>query len=569
MAETLLSPGVLARENDNTFITQQPVQAGAAIVGPTAKGRVGIPTIVTSYSDYVNKFGDIVQSGSNAYSYFTSITAYNYFQQGGNTLLVTRVVSGSYTPASSSLIANSNTSASFILETISEGTVNNSSGSEGAAGDLQNGTAENLRWEIVAPNTGSGTFTLLVRRGDDVTNSKTILESWSDISLDPNSSNYISKIIGDMKETIATDGSTYYVALSGSYSNASRYVRVKEVLTPTYNYFDNNGTAKSAFTGSIPTAASGTFNGATGTDFNNVVANFYHNINATNTQGLVAGNYTVALNLLANKDEYKFNVIAMPGLYKADYSAPLTSLINNTINRGDSISIIDLVKYNQSLVSVTTQAASIDSSYGASYWPWVLTFDPATGKQVWVPASTMVPGVFAFNDTNAEAWFAPAGINRGGLSTVIRAERKLTSGEKDTLYQNKVNPIATLSNVGIVIMGQRTLQKRASALDRVNVRRLLIELKSYISQVGDTLVFEQNTAATRNNFLAQVNPYLESVQQRQGLYAFKVIMDDSNNTSDVIDRNQLIGQIYIQPTRTAEFIYLDFNLTATGTVFPA
>ena len=228
-----------------------------------------------------------------------------------------------------------------------------------------------------------------------------------------------------------------------------------------------------------------------------------------------------------------------------------------------------MVKYGQTISATTGQATSIDSSYAATYWPWVQTIDPDLGDQVWVPASTMIPGVYAFNDNSTEAWFAPAGLNRGGLSTVVRAERKLTNGNRDTLYQANVNPIATFPNTGVVVFGQKTLQKRASALDRVNVRRLLIELKSYISQVADNLVFEQNTIATRNNFLSQVNPYLESVQQRQGLYAFKVVMDDTNNTPDVIDRNQLVGQIYVQPTRTAEFIYLDFNILPTGATFPA
>ena len=176
--------------------------------------------------------------------------------------------------------------------------------------------------------------------------------------------------------------------------------------------------------------------------------------------------------------------------------------------------------------------------------------------------------VYAFNDNSTEAWFAPAGFNRGGLSTVVRAERKLTQGDRDTLYQGNVNPIATFPNQGVVVFGQKTLQKKASALDRVNVRRLLITVKDYISQIADNLVFEQNTIATRNSFLSQVNPYLTSVQQRQGLYAFKVVMDDSNNTADVIDRNELVGQIYLQPTKTAEFIYLDFNLTPTGATFP-
>ena len=150
-----------------------------------------------------------------------------------------------------------------------------------------------------------------------------------------------------------------------------------------------------------------------------------------------------------------------------------------------------------------------------------------------------------------------------------RVERKLTNTNRDTLYTAKVNPIASFPGQGIVVFGQKTLQTKASALDRVNVRRLLITLKNYISQIADTLVFEQNTAATRNTFLSQVNPYLESVQQRQGLYAFKVVMDNSNNTPDVIDRNELIGAVYLQPTKTAEFIYLDFNILPTGATFPA
>ena len=145
---------------------------------------------------------------------------------------------------------------------------------------------------------------------------------------------------------------------------------------------------------------------------------------------------------------------------------------------------------------------------------------------------------------------------------------KLSQNDRDNLYSKKVNPIATLNNIPVVY-GQKTLQTEASALDRVNVRRLLVALKSYISQVANNLLFEQNTAATRNTFLSRVNPYLADVQARQGLYAFRVVMDETNNTADVIDRNQLIGQIYVQPTKTAEFIYLDFNVTPTGATFPA
>jgi phage tail sheath protein FI len=276
------------------------------------------------------------------------------------------------------------------------------------------------------------------------------------------------------------------------------------------------------------------------------------------------------INLLANQDDYRFNVLITPGLFASEASlgtSQVNTIINNTQNRGDNIFIADLVPYSSSITAVTAQANAKNTSYAASYWPWVQTVDPSSGQLVWVPASTMIAGVYAFNDNVSEPWFAPAGINRGGLSTVVRAEKKLTQANRDTLYSNKVNPIATFPGTGTVVYGQKTLQTKASALDRVNVRRLLISLKSYISQVANNLVFEQNTIATRNQFLSQVNPYLESVQQRQGLFAFRVVMDSSNNTPDVIDRNQLVGQIYLQPTKTAEFVYLNFNILPTGVSF--
>ena len=231
------------------------------------------------------------------------------------------------------------------------------------------------------------------------------------------------------------------------------------------------------------------------------------------------------------------------------------------------MAIVDLANYGSTIASVSSEANTLDSSYAAAYWPWVQVSAPGIGKLVWVPASTIMPGVYAYNDRIAAEWFAPAGFTRGGLSGVIQAERKLSPSDRDNLYINKVNPIATFPGQGIVAFGQKTLQTKASALDRVNVRRLLIALKRYIGQVADNLVFEQNTAVTRNKFLNQTNPYLESVQQRQGLYSYKVVMDESNNTAETIDRNQLYGAIYIQPTKTAEFIILDFNITPTGASF--
>ncbi len=571
MAETLISPGVLARENDQSQVTSGPVQAGAALVGPTVKGRVEIPTLVTSYSEYQATFGDTFTSGSDEYSFLTSISAYNYFQNGGSTLLVTRVASGSFSPASSSFVSSSAPIASgsaFTLETLGEGEIMNSAGATGSGGTLVSGSADNLRWEIQSPNTSSGTFSLIIRRGNDTTNSKSVLEAFSNLSLDPKASNYIARVIGDQIQNLRGPGSADpYLQTSGSYPNSSRYVRVSSVGLKTPDYLDNNGSPKAEYVDFIPVAQSGAFGAAEGSILTGN-GKYYENIDGTDTQGLVGANYTDAFNLLANKDDFRFNVISAPGLYHADYTSTLNTLVSNIESRGDAIVVMDLVAYGGTPTTVTSAASALDTSYAASYWPWLMMTDPGTGQLVWVPASTMIPGVYAANDNSAEAWFAPAGINRGGLGTVNQAERKLTQANRDTLYQGKVNPIATFPGRGVVVFGQKTLQTKATALDRVHVRRLLIELKSYISQVADNLVFEQNTAATRNTFLSQVNPYLESVQQRQGLYAFKVVMDDTNNTADVIDRNELIGAIYVQPTKTAEFIYLDFNILPTGATFP-
>jgi phage tail sheath protein FI len=570
MAEQILSPGVFSSENDQSFITQGPVTVGAAIIGPTVKGKVGIPTIVTSYSDFTNKFGSTLISGGANYSYFTSVAVYNYFDNGGTSMLVTRIASGSYTPAVSTAISASTQASSqpsFTLETLSVGTLMNSSGSEDNAGALISGSSDNLRWEISQADTSSGQFTLLIRQGNDTTNNKSILETWSNLSLDPLTSNYIEKVIGNQIENIATDGSTYYVQTSGSFPNLSRYIRIKSVNLSTPNYFDNNGVAKAQYTSSIPLVASGTFNSATGAPPTNI--KFYENITATNTQGLSFSNYTQSISLLSNKDDYKYTLIVAPGLIYnfSNHPTPLNSIMNNARNRGDHMAVIDLVEYGSNTSTTVSKAVSIDNSYAASYWPWVQTVDPNTGNYIWVPASTMIPGIYAQSDSVSEAWFAPAGFSRGGLNNVIQAEQRLPQTTRDTLYSNKVNPIATFPGQGVVVFGQKTLQTKASALDRVGVRRLLITLKSYISQVSNNLVFEQNSIATRNNFLAQVNPYLESVKQRQGLYAYKVVMDDSNNTADVIDRNQLVGQIYLQPTKTAEFILLDFNILPTGATF--
>jgi hypothetical protein len=228
MANFTTSPGVAISEIDNTFLTGQPVQAGAAIIGPTVKGPYEKPTLVTTYSDFVTLFGDTFISGGNAYSYLTSIAAYNYFNYGGTSLLVARVASGSYSSATSTTIPSylNATSASFVLETISEGIIMNNSGVM-SSGSLVSGSADNIRWEVTNSNTGSGTFNVLVRRGNDIPNNKVVLEAWNNLTLDPNSNRFISRVIGDQK--LQYNSTTEQMEVSGSYPNNSRYVRVKSV----------------------------------------------------------------------------------------------------------------------------------------------------------------------------------------------------------------------------------------------------------------------------------------------------------------------------------------------------
>ena len=423
MAEVLISPGATERENDQSFLTQLPTSVGQAIVGPTAKGKVNIPKIVTTYSDYLTNFGSTFASGSDTYTYFTSVAAYNYFQNGGTSLLVTRVQSGSWSPATASI--KSGSTEAFQLEFLSDGTIGNSVSTE-VSGTLPSGSKDNIRWEIVSPNTSSGTFSLLVRRGDDSTQSKIILETFTNLSLDPNTSNYIAKVIGDITQTVMGSGADTYLQTTGSYRNASNYIRVKSVSLPTPNYLNNYGATSSLVYSNIIAnlVGSGAFAGGTGTCAGTGTSYFNELINGTNSQGLVGDNYTTAFNLLANRDDFRFNVITAPGLYYADYSTALNTLISNVEDRGDAIVVADPVAYGSTATAATTQASNRNSSYTAMYWPWVQTTDPDLGKLVWVPASTMIPGVYAYNDRVGEPWFAPAGINRGGLGNVVQAERK-------------------------------------------------------------------------------------------------------------------------------------------------
>ena len=300
-----------------------------------------------------------------------------------------------------------------------------------------------------------------------------------------------------------------------------------------------------------------------------------------NTQGLdcttvtSAGSvaYNQAIAALGNADEFDINLIVVPGIIHQAHPYITNLVVNMCEKRGDCFYIMDLYVDSGNpatgqIDQVVSYAAEYDTNYAAAYYPWIKILDTFNNKIVTVPPSVVLPAVYASNDKVAAEWYAPAGLNRGGIPIAVQVTDRTTHEERDTLYEGKVNPIASFPGSGIVVWGQKTLQNADSALNRINVRRLLINIKKFFASTSKYLVFEQNVAATRNKFLSIVNPYLESVQQRAGLYAFYVKMDETNNTPDIIDQNILYGQIYLKPTKTAEFIVLDFNILPTGASFP-
>ena len=289
--------------------------------------------------------------------------------------------------------------------------------------------------------------------------------------------------------------------------------------------------------------------------------------NITNTTSAGYTSYKLAIDAISNPDEYDINLLVTPGLDYTSHANICNYAISMVESRGDAFYVMGSGIEGQGISATTTAVQTLDTNYAAVYYPWVKIQDG--NSFVWVPPTCVLPGVIAYTDKVAHEWFAPAGLNRGGLTSVVQAKTRLTHEERDLLYEGRVNPIASFPGQGVVVWGQKTLQAKPSALDRVNVRRLLIKLKKFIASASRYLVFEQNNSATRARFLNIVNPFLESVQANSGLSAFKVVMDDTNNTPDIVDRNQLVGQIYLQPTRTAEFIVLDFVVLPTGAAFPA
>jgi phage tail sheath protein FI len=635
---------------------------GSFALSGSGVGTVSASILPTDTNDLADVFGESPFGSKAGYVYnFYESMAGNYTGSVNSNIVVSRVVLPSQDYTNGGDDAFSKATTPWV---VSQKDTNNLRSNLFRFHTLGHGDVYNTKFKVAISNvkaagedgaTDYSVFTVTIRSYSDTDKRKSVVETYNNVNLDPTSTNYIARRIGDRYITIDSDGK---ITENGDYSNKSKYIRVEVAdagsypisaapfgheayVNPVYcgnntyaaqippvvyqtNSIDNTSSSPIYFSGfdfsemdnvnylkAIPSDAETGANvlfafdsqlsyqmtGSAASDMvkRQFVLGFqkgYDGMNPTtkkakagdvgiwgaaNTQGFNCSNgtavgttaYYKAINAVSNPDEWDINLVATPGIVRSLHPSITQKVIDMVEDRQDCFYIADFNDYQDSITEATEQANSVDSNYVATYYPWVKTVDNNTNKLTSVPPSVLMPAVFASNDRLAAEWFAPAGLNRGGISGAVSVLNRLTHSERDTLYENKVNPIAAFPGQGIVAFGQKTLQDKASALDRINVRRLLIVLKKFIASTSRYLVFEQNTATTRQRFLNTVNPYLEAVQQRQGLYAFRVVMDESNNTPDVIDRNILAGQIFLQPAKTAEFIVIDFNILPTGASFTA
>ena len=309
---------------------------------------------------------------------------------------------------------------------------------------------------------------------------------------------------------------------------------------------------------------------------------------STEVNSYVYNTYKRAIDTVGDPELNDMNLLAVPGLTLPTLTGHMVTVCEE---RADALAIIDLPdvyiptheqklsKPNRRSQTTPSTAANslrdrrIDSSYGCTFYPWVQTRDEATGQLLWIPPSVAMLGVLGSSQAASDVWFAPAGFNRGGLTdgaagiTITNVTERLTSKDRDTLYENRINPIAAFPSTGIVVFGQKTLQERQSALDRINVRRLVIFLKKQISILSTQVLFEQNVQATWTRFKGLIEPFLANVKVQFGITEYRLILDDTTTTPDLIDQNIMYAKIMVKPARAIEFIAIDFVIASTGASF--
>lgn len=609
---TYLSPGVYTRETDFSFYVKQISTSSCAMVGVAERGPINKPVLVTSWEQFINKFGSYVQAGYLAYA------ARAFFDNGGSVLYVNRIAHladptdrNSLTAVKSSVTLKDRRAVAATLETGAAGTdrITWTARAAGSAGNgitialAASGTDTPLSVEVsgqaitvnlatdgagdpvstadqvaAAVNADAAASSLVqasttdggvvqpaaaanLTGGQDAQDTLRIFAVnegvWGDRlevevedgSLDPAGGfnlivRYKGEVVEVFKDLSMDEAAKNHVELA--INERSEFITVEDLGPASGLPEDRPATGRAALSGGD--------DGLTGLDDADYTGD------PSQHTGFYAFDEIDALNMLM-----------APGVTTA---AVIHAGIAYAENRKDLIFIADVPIHLEPLEAVDFRKgqgmyshAAFNSSYAALYYPWLEINDPVTGKRKLVPPTGAVAGCFARNDRKAHVWYAPAGIDRGRIFNALSVGYKTSRGERDVLYPEGVNVIASFPDSGINIWGQKTLQSQPSALDRVNVRRLMMYIEEAIAESSRFVVFEPNNPQTWRALLRLINPFLQDIKDKGGLYDFAVQCDEETNTPAVIDRNELVARVFVKPTKTAEFIELNFVLTATGADF--
>lgn len=609
---TYLSPGIYTREVDFSFYVKQISTSSCGMVGVAERGPINKPVLVTSWEQFINKFGSYLQAGYLAYaaraffdnggsvlfvnriahltdptdrntltavkaqvvlkdrriataSLVTGIVgtdriAWRAIQSGaaGNAVSVELVVSGNDTPLSVEVLGlaitvNLATDGAGDPVSTADQVVAAVVGSPEASALVTAGTQETGIVQAAASANLSGGMdamdTLKVRAADEGTWGARLSVQVEDGSLDPTVAfnlvvRHKGEVVEVFKDLSMDEAAPNHVELV--VNERSDFITVEDLGTasglpldrPVIGVFD----------------LSGGNDGLTGLD------DADYSGDPSQHTGFYAFDEIDALNL-----------IMVPGVTTAEV---IHAGVTYAENRQDLMLLAEAPIHLEPLEAVDFRKGqgmyshgAFNSSYAALYYPWIEINDPVTGKRKLVPPSGAVAGCYARSDKKAHVWYAPAGIDRGRVFNALSLGYKTSRGERDVLYPEGVNVIASFPDSGINIWGQKTLQSQPSALDRVNVRRLMMFIEEAIAESSRFVVFEPNNPQTWRALIRLINPFMQDIKDKGGLYDFAVQCDEETNTPAVIDRNELVARVFVKPTKTAEFIELNFVLTATGADF--
>ncbi len=607
-----LSPGVMVRETDFSFYVKQISTSSAAMVGIAERGPINKPVLVTSWEQFINTFGGYIAAGYLAYA------ARAFFDNGGAVLWVNRIAhldnptdKSTLTAEKSSITLSGRDAVSASLQTGTPGT-------------------NAIIWTAQAPGiAGNAVSIALVAEGNDTPLSVEVINTVVTVHLATDGTGVVTSTTDEVAaavmghhsasvlvSAISEDTGVVTAVVADNLAGGTDAGDALEVLAINEGVWGDRLSIEIAdgsqdpantfdltvrYKGNVVEVFKDLSMDESSAHHVELAVNDKSNWITTNdlsaTTGLATDRPATGIYTLSGGDDglvdlsdidymgdpsqhtgfYAFdeidalNILMAPGITTAPV---ISGAIAYAESRMDLIFVADAPIHLEPQEAVDFRKgqgiyshAAFNSSYAALYYPWIEITDPMTGKKKLVPPSGAVAGCYARSDQKTQVWYAPAGIDRGRILNALSVAYKTSRGERDVLYPEGVNVIAVFPDTGINIWGQRTLQSQPSAVDRVNVRRLMMFMEEAIAESSRFVVFQPNNPQTWRSLLRLIRPFLQDIKDKGGLYDFAVQCDEETNTPVVIDRNELICRIFVKPTKTAEFIELNFIMTDTGASF--